>query len=178
LIFFDLVNDLPMKRQFKLALMLMFFGLITLSCGGGDGGGGGGGGGGTPTPTPAEARIALLASTNSKVWKASSITLDGAPAPGYPTPGNFKITFRTNKTYSTETGSPVFQTSGQWDFRLNNLEQLIFDNNTNVIADLSGVSATTLTMTIQFALSGSSGSDTGFGTEGVNGRYVFTLIPN
>ncbi len=128
-----------------------------------------------PQPTAEELQIAKIAGTSAKTWTATAITFNGAPSETYNDPSAFSITFRTAKTYSTNTGSPVFQSSGNWAFNNGNLNSLIFDSNQNTIATVSGLNSagTQMTLTIDFEL-----ASTGGRIEAINGRYVFTLTSN
>lgn len=129
----------------------------------------------TPQPTAEELQVAKLAGTSAKTWTATSITFNGAPSVTYSNPSAFSITFRTARTYSTNTGSPVFQSSGSWTFNNANLNSLIFDASQNKIGTISGLNAagTQMTITIDYELTSTSGR-----IEAINGRYVFTLTSN
>ncbi len=136
------------------------------------GGGGDGGGDPDPQPTPEQQQTAKIAGTNSKTWRASTITLNGAPAQNYNTQ-TFSITFTTAKNYNTNAGDPIFRASGSWNYQNDNLNSLIFDNDQNVVARVSNLNSqgTQMTLTIDFELQ-SAGSR----VEAINGTYVFTLV--
>jgi hypothetical protein len=142
---------------------------VITACGGDSGNGGGDP---DPQPTPEQLQTAKIAGTNSKTWRASSISLNGAPAQNYDTQ-NFSITFTTSKNYTTTAGDPVFQASGSWNYQTGNLNSLIFDNDQNAVATLSNLNSqgTQMTLTIDFELA-SAGSR----VEAINGTYVFTLV--
>jgi len=161
-----------MKKTAWLNFIVLFItiGLLS-SCGGG--------GSDTPDPepqpTPEQQQIARLAGTSAKTWTATAITFNGAPSESYSNPSSFSITFRTARTYSTASGTPVFPSSGGWAFSTGNLNSLIFDNNQNFIGTISGLNAagTQMTLTIDYQLANASAR-----VDGINGRYVFTLTSN
>ncbi len=90
---------------------------------------------------------------------------------------NFSLTFRgteTSKTYSTVDGDPVFSASGTWDFNGTNINQIVIDNNTSNVFNISNfdASAGTFTLTVNFVANGGVAA----GTNSTNGTYVFNLV--
>ena len=80
----------------------------------------------------------------------------------------FKLTIG-NKTYSTENGlSPVWETSGTWDFQNDNPNLVLRDGETSITLSLSGGN---LTMTFM-----AEGATTGGRTKSVSGEYQFHLV--
>lgn len=158
------------KKLHLLLFLICSIGIIT-SCGGG----GSDEPDPEPQPTAEELQVAKIAGTSAKTWTATAITFNGAPSVTYNDPSAFTITFRTAKSYNTNTGSPVFQSSGNWAFNNGNLNSLIFDASQNKIASISGLNSagTQMTLTIDFEL-----ANTGGRIEAINGRYVFTLTSN
>lgn len=159
-----------MKRILNLGLVVLMVSLFAACAGGGDDNGGDP----TPQPTPEQQRVTQLAGTANKTWRATSITLNGAPAQNYNT-ATFSLSFTTTRTYSTQAGDPIFRPSGAWNFRDGNLNQLIFDNDPNVVANISNLNTqgTQMTLTIDFQLRSSSAR-----VDAINGTYVFTLTSN
>lgn len=158
-----------MKRFLNVWFMAVALFALAACGGGGDGDGGGNP---DPQPTPEQQQTAKIAGTNSKTWRASAITLNGAPAQNYDTQ-TFSVTFTTAKNYSTSAGDPIFRASGSWNYQNDNLNSLIFDNDQNVVATVSNLNAqgTQMTLTIDFELQ-SAGSR----VEAINGTYVFNLV--
>ncbi|MFY0591218.1 lipocalin family protein [Roseivirga sp.] len=156
-----------MIRTKHYILSLLFIASFSLvSCGGG--------GDDTPDLTPEEQRLVDLVGTTGSTWEASSITFDGAPAEGF---DNFSFTLRgtaTSKSYTSIDGDPLFQASGTWDFNGDNLNELIFDGNTNNVFTLSNLNTTatpnTLRLTVDFTTPAGGAA---FGTDGL---YVLSLV--
>jgi hypothetical protein len=149
---------------------LLAFSLITLflfSCGGG--------GDGEPDLTPEEQRVVDLAGSAAGVtYAASSITFEGSPAEGF---DNFRLTLRgtaTSKTYTTTNGDPVFAASGTWSFNDTNINQILIDNVTSNVYNISSLDATagTFTLSVNFVANGGVAA----GTNSTNGTYVFNLV--
>lgn len=155
---------LKMKNIALLAISM--FTIVLFSCGGG---------GGTDPLTPEEQRLLDLAGSASGVtYTASSITFEGSPATGFE---NFRLTFQgtaTSKTYSTVDGDPVFSASGSWAFNGTNINQIVIDNNTSNVFNISSfdASAGTFTLTVNFVANGGVAA----GTNSTNGTYVFNLV--
>lgn len=141
--------------------------VLALSCGGG-----GGGGDDTPTPTPAEQRLIDLGGSSGITWVPTSVTQDGAPANGFET---FSITIRgteASKTYSTTDSETLLSSSGTWDFNGTNLNQLIFDGDSDNVWVISNLNAdatpATVTLTVNYTADGGAAA-------GSSGTYVFNL---
>ena len=152
----------------NLILTVMCLAMITaLSCG--DDGGGGG-----PEPlTDEEQRLLDLGGTTGVTWVATSITQDGAPANGLE---NFSITMRgteTSKTYTSTDASPFLRASGTWDFNSGNINQLIFDGDTDNVYAVSNFNATATPATMRLTVNYTNPA--GGVAAGQNGTYVFNL---
>lgn len=124
--------------------------------------------------TPEEQRLIDLAGSTGVTYTASSITFEGSPATGF---DSFSLTLRgneTSKTYSTVDGDPVFSASGTWDFNGTNVNQIVIDNNTSNVFNISNfdASAGTFTLTVNFVSNGGVAA----GTNSTNGTYVFNLV--
>lgn len=137
--------------------------MFTLACGGDDG----------PTePTAEEQRILDLAGTTGSTWIATSITQDGAPANGF---DNFSLTMRsgTSLTYSANNSTPLIAASGPWAFNGTNLNQIIFNGDSDNVFNVSNLNTTatpaTLTLTVNFT------NPNGGTAAGASGTYVFNL---
>ena len=141
--------------------------MLSLACGDDDGGGD------DPQLTPEEQRLLDLGGSSGITWVATSITQDGAPAAGF---DNFTLTVRgteTSKTYNSTDGDPLLNASGTWDFNGTNINQIIFDGDSDNVYSLSGINFTTapatFTMTVNY-------TNPGGGTRaGGNGTYVFNM---
>lgn len=135
---------------------------------------GGGGGDSEPELTPEEQRLLDLVGTTGVTYSASSITFEGSPATGFE---NFRLTLRgtaNSKTYTTVDGDPVFSASGTWSFNDTNLNQIVIDNVTANVYNISAFNATagTFTITVNFVAQGGVAA----GTASTNGTYVFNLV--
>ena len=156
-----------MKKTKNLIFTLVAMAVVTAFSCGGDGGGG-------ETPlTPAEERFIELAGTSGTRWVATSITQDGAPASGL---DNFSITFRGTaeaKSYSSTDASPFLGASGTWDFNGTNLNQLIFDGDSDNVYAVSNLNTSTTPATVRLTVNYTNPS--GGVAAGQNGTYVFNL---
>uniref|UniRef100_UPI0040488D97 hypothetical protein n=2 Tax=Roseivirga sp. TaxID=1964215 RepID=UPI0040488D97 len=156
-----------MLKTKKFALLtISLVTLVLFSCGGK--------GGGTDPLTPEEQRLVDLAGSSGITYVASSVMFENALASGFE---NFSLTFRgteTSKTYSTVDGDPVFSASGTWDFNGTNINQIVIDNNTSNVFNISNfdASAGTFTLTVNFVANGGVAA----GTNSTNGTYVFNLV--
>jgi len=149
-----------------LFFLICFFALsLMVSCGGDD----------EPDLTPEEQRILDLVGTTGITWKATTVTLDGAPANGL---DNFSITLRsanTIKSYSSVDSDPFLNPTGSWSFNGTNVDQLIFDEDDANIYGISNINSSanpaTLTLTVNFTKGGGLAA----GIQGADGTYVFNL---
>jgi hypothetical protein len=116
-------------------------------------------------PSPEQEAINRLA----KTWGNATVQLDGSDVTS-PSYDNFSITFRTDGSYITSDGDPVFKPGGGfWAYT----DQTNFSR-----IDVDGVSmnvalntnATTLTLSFT-----APGSAIGARVEGLEGDYVFNL---
>jgi hypothetical protein len=160
------MNEMKHLLAFGLMALLAF---VFISCGGGGENGGDTPG---PQPTPEQQQTERLAGTSNKTWRATSITLNGAPAQNYNT-DNFRLTFTSNRNNNTVAGDPIWICSGSRAFHQDNINRIIFDNDQNVIANISNLNTqgTQMTLTIDFELGGSNSR-----VDAINGTYVFTLV--
>ncbi|OEJ99683.1 lipocalin family protein [Roseivirga misakiensis] len=154
------------RIKYYLFSLLIVASLGVMSCGGGDDDG--------PSLTPEEQRLVDLVGTTGSTWEASSITFDGAPAEGFDA---FSFTLRgttTSKTYTSIDGDPLFQASGTWDFNGDNLNELIFDGNTNNVFVLSNLNTVATPNTLRLSVDFTTpGGGVAFGTDGL---YVLNLV--
>lgn len=156
------------KTKNQLLTFILTVSVIVLACGGS-----GGGGDDDPMLTDEQIRLRALAGTTGITWTATSITFDGAPADGF---DNFSLTIRgtdnTAKTYTSIDGDPLFDASGTWAFNGTNINQLIFDGESDNVYSISNIDAdatpATLTLTVNFTNPGSSAA-------GTNGTYVLNM---
>jgi hypothetical protein len=139
--------------------------MFTLACGGGDDGPG--------EPTAEEQRLLDLAGTSGTTWTAVSITQDGSPANGF---DNFSLTLRSNtsgQTFNSVDADPLIASSGPWAFNNGNLNQLVFNDDTDNVFNVSNLQTTntpaTVTLTVNFT------NPSGGGAAGASGTYVFNL---
>ncbi|MEQ9167600.1 MAG: hypothetical protein RLO12_15180 [Fulvivirga sp.] len=120
-----------------------------------------------PTPSEIEEQLTALMNDGSK-WVLSN---DGVTKDGFDVTSQFagfKLTIG-NKTYATENGlSPVWETSGIWDFQNDNPNLILRDGDTSITISLSGGN---LTMTFM-----ADGASTGGRTQSVSGEYQFHLV--
>uniref|UniRef100_UPI004049B52F hypothetical protein n=1 Tax=Fulvivirga sp. TaxID=1931237 RepID=UPI004049B52F len=90
-----------------------------------------------PTPSEIEEQLTALMNDGSK-WVLSN---DGVTKDGFDVTSQFagfKLTIG-NKTYATENGlSPVWETSGIWDFQNDNPNLILRDGDTSITISLSG----------------------------------------
>lgn len=139
--------------------------MFTLACGGG-------GDDGPGEPTAEEQRILDLAGTTGSTWIATSITQDGAPANGF---DNFSLTMRsgTSLTYSANNSTPLIAASGPWEFNNDNINQIIFNGDSDNVFNVSNLNTTntpaTVTLTVNFT------NPNGGTAAGASGTYVFNL---
>lgn len=153
----------------NLILTVLCLAMITaLSCNGGDNGGD------DPVPlTAEEQRLLDLGGSTGVRWVATSITQDGAPANGLE---NFSITMRgteTSKTYTSTDASPFLSASGTWDFNGTNINQLIFDGDSDNVYSISNLNTTATPATVRLTVNYTNPS--GGVAAGQNGTYVFNL---
>ncbi|WP_221412605.1 hypothetical protein, partial [Fulvivirga lutimaris] len=120
-----------------------------------------------PTPSEIDEQLTALMNDGSK-WVLSN---DGVTKDGFDVTSQFegfKLTIG-NKTYITENGlSPVWGTSGFWDFQNDNPNLILRDGDTSISISLSGGN---LTMTFM-----ADGAPTGGRTASVSGEYQFHLV--
>lgn len=120
-----------------------------------------------PTPSELEQQLDALMNGGSN-WVLGN---DGVIKDGFDVTSQFagfKLTIG-NKTYSTENGlSPVWETSGTWDFQNDNPNLVLRDGETSITLSLSGGN---LTMTFM-----AEGATTGGRTKSVSGEYQFHLV--
>jgi len=142
------------------AIALMF----TFACGGDDG---------PSEPTAEELRLTALAGDSGVTWRAVSITQDGSPANGF---DNFSLTMRgtaDSKTYTSSDADPLIAASGPWAFNGTNLNQLIFNDDSDNVFNISNLNTdatpATVTLTVNFT------NPNGGGAAGASGTYVFNL---
>lgn len=140
--------------------------MFSLACGGDDG---------PSEPTAEEQRIIDLAGDTGVTWTATSITQDGAPANGF---DNFSLTFRTGAslTYTANNSTPLIAASGPWEFNNGNLNQIIFNGDSDNVFNISNLNTTatpaTVTLTVNFTNPNSGAA------AGASGTYVFNLQAN
>ncbi len=122
--------------------------------------------------TAEEQRLLDLGGSSGVTWVATSITFQGAPATGF---DNFSVTMRgteTSKTYTSTDADPLLNASGSWDFNGTNINQLVFDEDSDNVYSISNLiteaTPATLTLTVNYTEPGGT-------IEGVNGTYVFNL---
>ncbi|MEQ8475281.1 hypothetical protein [Fulvivirga sp.] len=120
-----------------------------------------------PAPSAIEEQLtALLNGGSNWVLSNDGVTKDGFDVTGQFT--GFKLTIG-NKTYTTENGlSPVWETSGIWDFQNDNPNLVLRDGDTSITLSLSGGN---LTMTFM-----ADGASTGGRTKSISGEYEFHLV--
>lgn len=158
-----------MIKTKNLILTIAAFAVILMfSCGGDDGGGDD-----TPQLTEEEQRILDLGGSTGITWVATSITQDGAPANGF---DNFSLTLRgtaSSKTYNSVDADPLLSSSGTWDFNGTNLNQIVFDGDSDNVYAISNLNTTatpaTVTLTVNYT------NPAGGVAAGANGTYVFNL---
>ncbi len=140
--------------------------MFTLACGGDDG---------PSEPTPEEQRLIDLAGDTGVTWTAVSITQDGAPANGF---DNFSLTLRSGSsmTYTANNSTPLIAASGPWAFNNSNINQLIFNGDSDNVFNVSNLNTTstpaTVTLTVNFT-NPNSGAPAG-----ASGTYVLNLQAN
>lgn len=118
-----------------------------------------------PEPNPIEEQLKLLAGT----YDVGSVKLDGTDVSAdYP---GMKITFGTNKSYSTSGGDfvPVWKASGTFTFKNESsnppdLSSMIRDDNVEMLYTLSGSN-----ITLNFSIKDPNGR-----LAGLEGQYEFT----
>jgi hypothetical protein len=137
---------------------------FTMACGGGDG---------DDEPTPEELRIEALAGNGGVTWTATEITQDGSPANGF---DNFSLTFRSSgdtKTFASTDADPLIAASGPWDFVNGNLDQLVFNGDSDNVFRISNLNTestpATATLTVNFT------NPNGGVAAGASGTYIFRL---
>ena len=122
-----------------------------------------------PAPEPTEEEV-KLESLSTSTWIYSSVTLDGVEPPiDF---SAFTITLSNNFTYSI-TGNPANtpwpSTSGEWDFKTDDLN--------TVIRQPDGVEITTTVTDTSLKLEFDYTPPTGGRVSGITGRWVFNMIP-
>lgn len=122
---------------------------------------------GDSAPSATDSRLTELMN-NGVLWTLSSqgVTKDGFDVSDQF--AGFKLNIG-NKVYNTINGkSPVWETSGSWDFIDNNPNQLLRDGSTQISISLSGGN---LALTFM-----ADGVSQGGRSEAVSGEYIFHLV--
>jgi hypothetical protein len=114
------------------------------------------------TPNAEEDQRARL----SKAWVPETpVQFNGANDTRFE---NFKVTFNTAGTYTSENGAPVFRTSGNWAFKGTDLNTIVLDGRPEFV--ISTLNDTKLVGTVE--LSGGVNAR----TTAIDGTYSFNLV--
>lgn len=114
-----------------------------------------------------ESQVSALA----KTWNTDQVIFNGLDATNEENFANFTITFNENNTWTAQNGSPIFLTSGTWNFIDGDLERIDMDGLSVWLGfSLDEKESRVLTLTFQAA-----GSAIGARTNGLSGEYIFRL---